>query len=90
MISSTLLVKETVLWYIYYSNLTNILSNTLEKDAPLMKKSRLRNRYPKYPSRGNLLAYKNIKNKCNNLLKQSQKKYIKDISSKGAATNKSF
>ena len=44
----------------------------------------------KYLSRENFLAYKNIKNKCNNLLKQSKKKYIKDISNKGAATSKSF
>ena len=55
-----------------------------------MEKSRLRNRHLKYPSRENFLAYKNIKNKCNNLLKQSKKKYIKDISNKGAATSKSF
>ena len=55
-----------------------------------MEKSRLRNRHLKYPSRENLLAYKNIKNKCNNLLKQSKKKYIKDISNKGAAASKSF
>ena len=55
-----------------------------------MEKSRLRNRHLKYPSRENLLAYKNIKNKCNNLLKQSKNKYIKDISNKGAAASKSF
>ena len=55
-----------------------------------MEKSRLRNRHLKYPSRENLLAYKNIKNKCNNLLKKSKKKYIKDISNKGAAASKSF
>ena len=55
-----------------------------------MEKSRLRNRHLKYPSRENFLAYKNIKNKCNNLLKQSKKKYIKNISNKGAATSKSF
>ena len=55
----------------------------------IMKKSRLRNRYLKYPSRENFLAYKNIKNKCNNLLKQSKKKYVKDINNKGAATSHS-
>ena len=61
-----------------------------ELSKEIMKKSRLRNRYTKYPSRGNFLAYKNIKNKCNNLLKQSKKKYIKVVSNKGAATSKSF
>ena len=61
-----------------------------ELSKAIMKKSRLRNRHLKYPSRENFLAYKSIKNKCNNLLKQSKKKYIKDISNKGAATSKSF
>ena len=55
-----------------------------------MEKSRLRNWHLKYPSRENVLAYKKISNKCNNLLKQSTKKYIKDISNKGATTSKSF
>ena len=82
-----------------YNKLTNVLSNTLEKYAPLksktvrgnqtpfmnkelskaiMKKSRLRYMYLKYPSRENFLTYKNVKNKSNNLLKQSKKKYIKE------------
>ena len=56
----------------------------------IMEKSRLRNVHLKYPCRENFLTYKNIKNKRNNLLKQSKKKYIKDISNKGAATSKSF
>ena len=93
-----------------YNKLTNILSNTLEKHAPLksktvkgnqapfmnkelskaiMKKSRLRNTHLKHPSRENFLAYKNIKNNSKKSLKQSKKKYIKDISNKGAATSKS-
>ena len=55
-----------------------------------MEKSRLQNRHLKYPSRENFLAYKNIKNKCNNLLKQCKKKYIKYISNKAAATSKLF
>ena len=61
-----------------------------ELSKAIMEKSRFRNRHLKYPSRENFLAYKNIKNKCNNLLKQSKKKYIKDISNKGAATSKTF
>ena len=61
-----------------------------ELSKAIMEKSRLQNRHLKYPSRENFLAYKNIKNKCNNLLKQSKKKYIKDISNKGAATSKTF
>ena len=42
-----------------------------ELSKAIMEKSRLRNRHLKHPSRENFLAYKNIKNKCNNLLKQS-------------------
>ena len=61
-----------------------------ELSKTIMEKSRPRNRHLQYPSRENFLAYKNIKNKCNNLLKQSKKKYIKDISNKGAAISKSF
>ena len=61
-----------------------------ELSKAIIEKSRLHNRHLKYPSRENFLAYKNIKNKCNNLLKQSNKKYIKDISNKGAATSRSF
>lgn len=40
-----------------------------------MVKSRLRNRYRKYSSREDFLTNKKIKNKCNNLVKQSKKKY---------------
>ena len=61
-----------------------------ELNKAIMEKSRLRNRHLKYPSRENFFAYKNIKNKCNNLLKQSKKKYIKDISNIGAATSNSY
>ena len=61
-----------------------------ELSKAIMEKSRLRNRHLKHPSRENFLAYKNIKNKCNNLLKQSNNEYIKDIRNKGAATSKLF
>ena len=39
-----------------------------ELSKAIIEKFRLRNRHLKYPSRENVLAYKNIKNKCNNLL----------------------
>ena len=38
----------------------------------IMEKSRLQNKHLKYPSRENVLAYKNIKNKCNDLLQQAK------------------
>ena len=59
-----------------------------------MEKSRLQNRCLKYLSREDIqhtiLTYKNIKNKCNDLLKQAKKKYVKDSINKGAGTSKSF
>ena len=69
-------------------NQAPFMNNKLSK--AIIQKSRLRNRHLKYPSRENFLAYNHIKNKCNNLLKQSKKKYIKDISNKGNATSESF
>ena len=57
---------------------------------PTIEKYGLQNRHLKYPSRENVLACKNIKNKCNNLLKRSKKKYIRDIKNKVAGSIKSF
>ena len=42
-----------------------------------------------WPSRENFLAYKKIKNKCNNLLKKSKKKYFQENANEGLS-NKSF
>ena len=46
-----------------------------ELSKAIMEKSRLWNRHLKYPSRENILPYKNIKNKCKDSLKQSKKKH---------------
>ena len=94
-----------------YSKLTEIMSEVLEKHAPLktkiirgnqapfmnkrlskaiMNKSRIRNKYLQWPSRENFLAYKKIKNKCNNLLKKSKKKYFQENENEGSVSNKSF
>ena len=61
-----------------------------ELSKAIMEKPIFWNGHHKYPSTENFLAYKNIKNKCNNLPKQAKKKYIKDITNKIAATSKSF
>ena len=42
------------------------------------------------PSKEHFLAYKNSKSKCNNLIKQPKKKYVKNICDKKAAIRKSF
>ena len=94
-----------------YSRLTEILSKTLNKHAPMksktvrgnqapfmnkevsksiMTKSRIKNKYLKWPSRENYLAYKKIKNKCNNLLKKSKKVYFQKHAGEGSATGKQF
>ena len=39
----------------------------------------LRNRYLKWPYKGNYLAYKKIKNKCNTLLRKPKKGTLKKI-----------
>ena len=56
----------------------------------IMNKSRIRNKYLQWPSRENFLAYKKIKNKCNNLLKKSKKKYFQENANEGSVSNKSF
>ena len=94
-----------------YSKLTEIMSEVLDKHAPLktktirgnqapfmnknlskamMNKSRIRNKYLSWPSRENFLAYKKIKNKCNNLLKKSKKKYFQENASEESVSSKSF
>ena len=56
----------------------------------IMNKSRIKNKYLKWPSRENYLAYKRIKNKCNNLLKKSKKIYFQKHAGEGSATGKQF
>ena len=56
----------------------------------IMNKSRIKNKYLKWPSGENYLAYKRIKNKCNNLLKKSKKIYFQKHAGEGSATGKQF
>ena len=39
----------------------------------IMKKSRTRNKYTRWPSRENFLVHKKIKKKCNNLVRKPKK-----------------
>ena len=63
-----------------------------------MNKSRLKNKYLKWPSRENFLAYKKAKNKCekqqvknNALTRKTEKRYFEHIAkNKSFATNKTF
>ena len=56
----------------------------------IMTKSRIRNKYLKRSSRENFLAFKSIKNKCNNLLKKSKKKYFLENANEGSVSSKLF
>ena len=56
----------------------------------IMDKSRIKNKYLKWPSRENFLAYKKIKNKYNNLIKKSKKIYFQVHAGEGSTTVKSF
>ena len=42
----------------------------------IMQKSKVRNNYLKWPSRENFLNYKEVKNKCNSLVRKSKKEYF--------------
>ena len=56
-----------------------------------MNKSRLRNKYLKWPFRENFLAYKKVKNKCNTLARKTKKRYFEYISkTNNFATSKTF
>ena len=56
-----------------------------------MNKSRQRNKFLKWPSLENFLAYKKVKNKCNTLTRKTKKIYFEYIAkNKNFATNKTF
>ena len=55
----------------------------------IMNKSRIKNKYLKWHSRENYLAYKKIENKCKNLVKKSKKIYFQENASEGSASSKS-
>ena len=47
-----------------------------------MKRSKSKNLYFKWPSEENFLAYKNDKNKCNNMTKYAKKAYFRKVRAK--------
>ena len=49
---------------------------TKELSKAIMTRSRIKNKYNKWPSRENFLALKQIKNKCTNLTKTAKKQYF--------------
>ena len=70
------------------SNQALFMNKNLSK--VIMTKSRIRNKYLKWLSRENFLAFKSIKNKCNNLLKKSKKKYFLENANEGSVSSKLY
>ena len=52
--------------------------------------SRVRNKFRKCPTPENARLYKNQKNKCVPLRRNSMKTYFKKVTGNGVATNKAF
>ena len=62
-----------------------------ELSKVIMNKSRLRNKYLKWSSRENFLAYKKVKSKCDTLTRKTKKRYFEYIAkNKNFATSKTF
>ena len=63
---------------------------TKELSKAVMNKSKIRNKYQKWPSRGNLLALKEAKTFCDKLTKSAKKAYFRKVTGKGFVNNKAF
>ena len=63
---------------------------TKELSKAIMNKSKIRNKYQKWPSRENFLALKETKKFCNKLTKSVKKSYLCKVTGKGFVTNKAF
>ena len=63
---------------------------TKKLSKAIMARSRIKNKYNKWPSRQNFLALKQIKNKCTNLTKAAKKQYFAKSFENQPLTNKSF
>ena len=63
---------------------------TKELSKAVMTRSRIKNKYNKWPSRENFLALKQIKSKCTNLKKTAKRQCFPKSAEKQPLTNKSF
>ena len=63
---------------------------TKELSKAIMTRSRIKNKYNKWPSRENFLALKQISNKCTNLTKTAKKQYFAESAENQSSPNKSF
>ena len=63
---------------------------TKELSKSIMNRSRFKNKYLKWPSRENFLAYKKAKNLCNSLYKKTKKTYFDKDTENGIMGSKKF
>ena len=56
----------------------------------IINKSKIRNKYQKWPSRENPLALKEAKKFCNKLTQSVKKSYFRKVTGKGFVNNKTF
>ena len=66
------------------------ITKELRKAIIALTRSRIENKYNKWPSRENFLALKQIKNKGTNLTKTAKKQYFAKSAENKPLTNKSF
>ena len=63
---------------------------TKELGKSIMNRSRFKNRYLKWPSRENFLAYKKAKNLCNSLNKKAKNTYFEKATENGVMGSEKF
>ena len=63
---------------------------TKELRSAIMNRSRLRNKYNKWKSRENYIAYRQAKRLCDTLCENAKIQYFKNATSNGVMTNKDF
>ena len=63
---------------------------TKELSKSIMNRSRFKNRYLKWPSRENSLAYTKVKNLCNSLNRKAKKTYFEKVTENGIMGSKNF
>ena len=63
---------------------------TKELSKAIMNKSKIRNKYQKWPSRENFLTLKEAKTFCNKLTKSVKRAYFRKATGKGFVNNKAF
>ena len=70
----------------YSGNNALFMNNKIRRS--IMNRSRIKNRYLKWPSRENFLDLQRVNNPCKSLTKKTNKSYLNSVSPKDMTTNK--